>query len=77
MPIKSYLAFPRKGKKKELHAALEQLSGCEVVQAENKDVLVLVSDTANQEEEDRLLQRLQMLESLDHLNLIAGFNDDK
>lgn len=76
MPIKSYLAFPQKGMKDHLHRALGKISGCEIVEAKNREVLIVLSDTTNQEEEDFLIHQLQQIKSLHHLNLVAGFNED-
>lgn len=76
MPIKSYLAFPKNGQKHLLERELKNIPACEVVQAKNRDVLVIVSETANQQEEDKLLEQLHKLDSLDHLNLVAGFSDE-
>ncbi|GAA0189375.1 hypothetical protein GCM10009122_49540 [Fulvivirga kasyanovii] len=76
MPIKSYLVFPKQGKKALLEASLKDIPSCEIIQAENKDLIILVSETADQGEEDALMQKLSEIESLDHLNLVAGFNDD-
>lgn len=75
MPIKSYLAFPQPGKLAELANALKRTSGCEVTPAANQALLLLVTDTANAEEEKALERRLQAIESLLALTLVAGFQD--
>lgn len=61
MPIKSYLAHAMTGKKEELMKALISLNQCEVVPAENQDVLALVTDTPNEKEEEILKEKIEVL----------------
>ncbi len=74
MPIKSYLAHPHNGKKNELIEALSAIDQCEVVAAQNKEVLVLVTETENMTEEDMLKEKLETIDSLKLLALVSGFN---
>jgi len=57
MPIKSYLAHPQDGQKKTLIDALSALDNCEVITAENKDLLIVFTDTATKIEEDNLKEK--------------------
>jgi nitrate reductase NapAB chaperone NapD len=75
MPIKSYVAFPHKGEKNQLIQVLENTEHCEVVPSTNKDVLVLVTDTENDQQEEALQQVLNDIEEIEHLNLVSGFSD--
>ncbi len=74
MPIKSYLAHSHKGKKAELVNALSTIGQCEVMPAENKDVVIVVTDTEDQIEEEILKKKLDTLESLKFLAMVSGFN---
>lgn len=74
MPIKSYLAHATTGKKIELMHALQKMEQCEVVPAENQDVLALVTDTANEIEDQMLKEKIEAIESLKLLSLVSGFN---
>ncbi len=74
MPIKSYLAHPIKGRKEELMTALRSLDQCEVVPAENQDVLALVTDTPDEKEEENLKEKIEAISSLKFLSLVSGFN---
>ncbi|REH43365.1 hypothetical protein C7448_1147 [Tenacibaculum gallaicum] len=74
MPIKSYLAHPHDGKKDELIKALSTLNECEVIPAENKDVLVVVTETETKIEEENLKQKLETISSLKLLSMVSGFN---
>ncbi|MGG6232392.1 hypothetical protein [Tenacibaculum sp. SDUM215027] len=77
MPIKSYLAHPHDGKKEELIKALSTLGQCEVIPAENKDVLVVVTETDTKVEEETLKQKLETISSLKLLAMVSGFNTPK
>lgn len=74
MPIKSYLAHAIKGKKEELMEALLSLKQCEVVPAQNQDVIALVTDTPNETEDDLLKEKIETIQSLKLLSLVSGFN---
>lgn len=74
MPIKSYLAHPHQGKKEELIMAVSILEQCEVIPAQNKDVVVIVTETETKEEEEDLQQKLETISSLKLLAMVSGFN---
>ncbi len=74
MPIKSYLAHAITGKKEELMLALQELGQCEVVPAENQDVLALVTDTVDEQEDEMLKEKIEGIKSLKLLSLVSGFN---
>ena len=53
---------------------LSKMSSCEVVAAENKDILILVTDTSTKEEDDELLSKINELDHLSMLTMVSGFN---
>lgn len=77
MPIKSYLAHPLKGQKKQLIADLSALNNCEIIPAENKDVIVVITDTETDIEENLLKDKIETFTSLKLLALVSGFNTPK
>lgn len=77
MPIISYLAHPQEGKKDELFKALSTMDQCEVIPAENKNLLIVVTDTETDNEQDDLKERIEAIESLKLLALVSGFNTPK
>ncbi len=77
MPIKSYLAHPEEGKKEELIKAISQIEQCEVIPAENKNVLVVITETGNDTQENKLKEKLESIQSLKLLALVSGFNTTK
>ena len=77
MPIKSYLAHPYLGKKNELAEELSVVDNVDVIVSENKDLLIVVTDTNNEEEEDFLKEKLDKIKNLKLLALVSGFNTPK
>lgn len=72
MAIKSYLAYPRSGKLTELIRELSVIPGCEANAAENRDVVILVTETASQEDDEKLEARLHRIPALATLTLVYG-----
>ena len=77
MPIKSYLAHPHLGKKMEVMQTLSSIQFCEVIPAENKDLLILITDTNSNEEEDDLKMLLEAVDDIKLLAMVSGFNTSK
>ena len=76
MPIFSYLAYPVQGAKEQLVKDLAALDFCEATPAENEEVLVLVTDTPDEETEKKLQEKLEALESLESLGMTFGHTDE-
>jgi nitrate reductase NapAB chaperone NapD len=76
MPVLSYIAFPVNGKKTELFNTLSALEFCEVIPSDNKDVLVLVTDTPDEEHEKKLQERLKKINHLQSLSMTFGHSGD-
>jgi hypothetical protein len=75
MPIKSYLAYPVRGRRDELAGALRALAGCQVIPAVNRDLLVVVTDTPDEAADAALQAALARVESLGGLALVAGLGE--
>ena len=75
MPIFSYLAIPQSGAKETLCADLAVLKYCQVIPADNHDVIVLVTDTPDETTEEALQEGLKKLPSLQSLSLAFGYDD--
>lgn len=74
MPIFSYLALPKKGARDLLCTELSNLEYCQVIPADNNDVVVLVTETPNEDMERTLQKRLKGLGSLQSLSLAFGYD---
>lgn len=77
MSIKSYLVHPHDGKKSELIHTLTSMENCEVIPAENKNLLILVTETNDKLEEEQLKEKLDAIESLKLMAMVSGFNSPK
>ena len=77
MPIKSYLAHPYSRKKNELSEAISCLSHCEVIPAQNENILIVVTETETMDEEKFLKSKLETIKSLKLLTMVSGFNTNK
>ena len=77
MPIFSYLAIPVAGAYDDLCADLKSMEYCEVIASDNKEVVVLVTDTPDEETDKKLQKRLRKLESLQSLSMTYGHSDEE
>jgi nitrate reductase NapAB chaperone NapD len=75
MPIFSFLAYPEKNLKDELTKTLSQMQYCEVKVSENEDVLILLTDTPDEETNKNLIDTIKDLESLQSLSMTFGHID--
>ena len=73
MPVKSYLAHAFAGKKDALVLALAKLPACEYYVAENEDIVVVVTDTPDEQEDKVLYEHLNDIPALKNLSLVSGF----
>jgi len=75
MPVFSYLAYPKHGEKKALLRDLAALDYCDVVPADNQEILLLVTDTPNEQVEKALQEKLNSLKTLQSLGMAFGHTD--
>lgn len=75
MPIFSYLAIPKEGATSAMCAELSALKHCQIIPADNQDVVVLVTDTPDDSTEERLQKTLKRLPSLQSLSLTFGYDE--
>jgi nitrate reductase NapAB chaperone NapD len=72
MPICSYLIIPDAGAADDVVERLADLPGCDVTRAENRDVVILVTETPGLEEENDLRSRVEAMEGIQSLLLTFG-----
>lgn len=75
MPVKSYLAFPMDSQKEALKVELEKIEGCDVIKAENKEVLVVITESPDEKTDEALLVKIRDIKHLKHISLVSGFKD--
>ncbi|MFZ1984090.1 MAG: hypothetical protein WAU91_06735 [Desulfatitalea sp.] len=76
MPVFSYLAYPIKGQKQGLLKALSALEHCNVIAADKEEVLILVTDTPDDDSEKVLQNQLKALAALQSLSMTFGHGDE-
>ena len=75
MPISSYLAWPNNQRKSILISKLNKFSQCEAVASTNEEVVILITDTKNEQEEEKLQEQLRNIDSLGNLTLVYAHGD--
>ncbi len=76
MPVFSYLAYPEHGQKEQLLKELLALDYCEVTPATNEEILILLTDTPDDETEKALQSKIKNLKSLQSLGMTFGHTDE-
>ena len=75
MTIQSYLVYPEPGQAAALTAALAQIPGCDVIPAVNRDLLVLVTDSADEAARKSLETRLETLEGAACIAMVGAWTE--
>ena len=75
MPVFSYLAYPKQGAKQDLLKDLSALDYCEATPADNQNILILITDTPDEESEKELQKKLKSLKTLESLGMTFGHVD--
>jgi nitrate reductase NapAB chaperone NapD len=76
MPVFSYLAYPVHGEKETLLKDIAALAYCEAMPAEKEDILILVTDTPDENKEKELQKNIKGLKSLQSLSMTFGHTDE-
>ena len=75
MPVFSYLAYPKQGAKQDLLDDLSAIDHCEATPADNQNILILITDTPDEETEKVLQKKLKSLKTLESLGMTFGHVD--
>jgi nitrate reductase NapAB chaperone NapD len=73
MPVCSYVVIPEPGATDGVLRQLNALPRCEATRAENRDVILLVTDTADMQEEQAMATALGGVEGI--LTMVLAFGD--
>lgn len=76
MPVFSYIAYPAQNARDELLKQLLKMDQCTAIPAENAEVIILVTDTPDEESEKRLQQQFKEMASLQSLSMTFGHADE-
>lgn len=72
MPVCSYVVIPQPGRLAPLTERLAAIPGCEVTRATNREVLLLVTETADGASEATLRAALEAIPGIQELLLTFG-----
>ncbi len=72
MAICSYIVYPQPGSRDALRSKLTGIAGCDVMPAENNDVMILVTDTNSDSHETAVQQALKQIPEIQCLALTFG-----
>lgn len=77
MPIKSYLAHPFDGKYLELLSDLSNITACDIIPSENEEIAIIVTDTKDEFEDQKLQIKINSIKSLKMLSMVSGFDTNE
>jgi nitrate reductase NapAB chaperone NapD len=72
VPVCGYVVIPEDGSGRTLARKLAGFPGCDVARAENRELLLLVTDTPGAEEDRALRRRLEAMDGIRALVLAFG-----
>ncbi len=75
MPIFSFIAYPENSMRDQLIKDLSLMQYCEVKPSDNNDVLILLTDTPDEETNKNLIAQIKELSSLQSLSMTFGHTD--
>lgn len=73
MGVRSFLVHVAPGTRDDVARALRADPACDVYPAENRDVVVVVSDLDDRRAEEAFDERLSAIPGVMHVALVAGF----
>ena len=76
MAICSYLAYPMDGQKSELRKKIQSIDGCLVEEAQQHDLLIVLTETDSSVADEALQNELAKIESLKCLTLVFMANNE-
>lgn len=75
MSVRSFLVYVAADARDSVVGTLRNLPACEVLPAENRDVVVVVSEAAGRDEEDAFDEHLAAIPGVLNVALVAGYSD--
>ena len=72
MPIRSYVVLPALGARDAVAKRLQSIRDCDVLPAENRDLLLLITDARSDEEDEALCETVRNVAGVRSLVLTFG-----
>ena len=77
MPICSYLVYPAAGKADELVETLNAIPECEARKSDNRDLMILMTDTPDDRREKTLQEQLKTIPSIQCMAMTFGAMEEE
>lgn len=74
MPVKSYLIFPKNNKTEDVIKSLSLMDYCDVFPSDDEKIIILITETDNEQTDEELWKELQSNSAIQQINLIAAYN---
>jgi nitrate reductase NapAB chaperone NapD len=75
MTVQSYLVYPEAGHLEAVLRSLAETPSCEVMQSENRDLLILITESDSAEAQRTLEARIEGLPGIECLALVSGWTE--
>jgi len=72
MAVCSYIVQPSEGRLEALIATLSAIEGCEVIPADNREAVILITETNSNVEEENLQATLKGIDEIECMALTFG-----
>lgn len=71
--IRSFLVYVAPGTREQVTVRLRALPGCDVLAAENRDVIIVVAEVDSSDTDDTIQDRIAGVSGVVGVSLVAGF----
>ncbi len=75
MTVQSYLVYPEAGRFEAVSRSLAEMPSCEVMQSENRDLLILIPESDSTEAQKALEARIEEVAGIECLALVSGWTE--
>jgi nitrate reductase NapAB chaperone NapD len=75
MTVQSYLVYPEAGRVEAVSRSLSDIPSCEVIRAENRDLLILVTETDDAQAQKKLETQIEELAGVECVALVSGWTE--
>jgi nitrate reductase NapAB chaperone NapD len=75
MTVQSFLIYPQTGRLEAVTQSLCEIPSCEVIRAENRDLLILVTETGDAEAQKKLEARIEELAGVECVALVSAWTE--
>lgn len=75
MTVQSYLVYPESGRLETVSHSLAEMPCCEVMQSENRDLLILITESDGADAQRTLEACIEEMPGIECLALVSGWTE--